>query len=210
MKAIHKDFIGIYDNVISKDFCDYVIKGFNTYVNNSDTKTIERPFDLTENFTQDIAISSTEFFTKHDEDYINKSLNLLVKEYVKKYRSIRDLIQWGFEIDEHKIQKTKPQEGYHTWHSEYAIGGEYSRRWGVYTIYLNDIKEGGETEFLYQSYRVKPKAGTVCIFPAYCTHYHRGNPPLKNEKYIITGWFLYPEKAAELMMENFKQYHSQK
>jgi hypothetical protein len=50
------------------------------------------------------------------------------------------------------------------------------------------VQEGGETEFLYQHMRVKPEQGTLVIWPAAFTHTHRGNPPLSNEKYIVTGW----------------------
>ena len=53
---------------------------------------------------------------------------------------------------------------------------------------MNDVEEGGETEFLYQSFRVKPKAGTLILFPSFFTHTHRGNPPLKGVKYLATGW----------------------
>ena len=58
----------------------------------------------------------------------------------------------------------------------------------VYSIYLNDIEDGGETEFLYQHVRVKPKKGRTVIWPAYFPFVHRGNPPLKEDKYIITSW----------------------
>ena len=58
----------------------------------------------------------------------------------------------------------------------------------AWTIYLNDVPEGGETEFLYQSQRVSPEKGKTCIFPAGFMHTHRGNPPLKKDKYIATGW----------------------
>jgi hypothetical protein len=54
--------------------------------------------------------------------------------------------------------------------------------------YLNDVEEGGETEFLYQKKRVKPVKNRVVVWPAGFTHTHRGNPPLSNAKYIITGW----------------------
>ena len=57
-----------------------------------------------------------------------------------------------------------------------------------YTIYLNDVEEGGETEFLHQSVRVKPKTGRIVFWPAGYPFVHRGNPPLKGEKYIMTGW----------------------
>ena len=55
-------------------------------------------------------------------------------------------------------------------------------------LYLNTVEEGGETEFLYQSVRFKPVKNTLLIWPAGYTHTHRGNPPLSNEKYIVTGW----------------------
>ena len=55
-------------------------------------------------------------------------------------------------------------------------------------LYLNDVDDGGETEFLHQSKRVKPEEGTFLIWPAGFTHMHRGNPPLKGEKYIVTSW----------------------
>ena len=58
----------------------------------------------------------------------------------------------------------------------------------AFILYLNDVDEGGETEFLYQSRRVKAKAGTVVLWPAAYTHVHRGNPPLSGSKYILTGW----------------------
>ena len=54
-------------------------------------------------------------------------------------------------------------------------------------MYFNDINDSGETEFLYQKKRIKPKAGRVLIFPGSFTHLHRGNPPYK-PKYIATGW----------------------
>jgi hypothetical protein len=55
-------------------------------------------------------------------------------------------------------------------------------------LYLNDVDEGGETEFLYQSIRIKPKKGTLILCPGSFTHTHRGNPPLSGEKYIVTTW----------------------
>ena len=64
-----------------------------------------------------------------------------------------------------------------------------TRRVLVNMMYLNDVDEGGETEFLYQSMRVQPKKGRVVIWPAGFTHTHRGNPPLAGEKYIATAWY---------------------
>ena len=59
-----------------------------------------------------------------------------------------------------------------------------------YGALINDVEEGGETEFLHQHVRFTPKRGTVVFWPAAFTHQHRGNPPLKGTKYILTGWYI--------------------
>jgi hypothetical protein len=85
-----------------------------------------------------------------------------------------------------KIQKTRPGEGYHSWHYESTPNTPYRKL--ATMLYLNDDFEGGETEFLYQHYRVKPKAGKFVIFPCDWAWAHRGNPPLDKDKYIVTAW----------------------
>lgn len=85
------------------------------------------------------------------------------------------------------IQKTLPKQGYHLWHCEHNNSGA-ERRVLATMLYLNDVEDGGETEFLYQSKRYKPTKGTMLIWPAGFTHTHRGNPPLTKEKYIATSW----------------------
>ena len=99
------------------------------------------------------------------------------------------------EAQEHKIygvklQKTEVGEGYHRWHNECdhrAVAGRIL----TFIAYLNDVEEGGETEFLYYPKRVKPKQGKIILFPGSFTHTHRGNPNISNEKYILTGWVEY-------------------
>ena len=63
------------------------------------------------------------------------------------------------------------------------------RRMLAWMIYIKVPEKGGETEFLRQSRRIEPVIGRTLIWPAYFTHIHRGNSPLKGEKYYITGWF---------------------
>jgi len=88
------------------------------------------------------------------------------------------------------IQRTGPKQGYHVWHVE--DGGQAScNRVVAYTLYLNDVEEGGETEYLYQGVKVKPEEGKLVFWPAGYTHPHRGNPIYEGYKYIITGWYTY-------------------
>lgn len=109
--------------------------------------------------------------------------------------NISNLVQYLFRIGEINAQKyDKGVGGYPYWHSEvYPQKGtnEALHRIMLFMFYLNDVTEGGETDFYYQDVSVKPKAGTMVIAPAYFTHTHRGNIPKSNDKYILTSWILF-------------------
>jgi hypothetical protein len=185
------DFIEVYENAFSSEFCQKTIAYFEDM---QDTNLIFSRQDhdrVGKLEKEDLAL----FLTDEKAIRLESTKDILVEfldgfwKYYKQYASDYSILN---ELDkhvirEHKMQKTEVGQGYHVWHCE-AMGTDTSRRVLVWTLYLNDVEEGGETEFLYQHKRVKPKEGTLVIWPAGFTHVHRGNPPLTNTKYIITGW----------------------
>lgn len=89
---------------------------------------------------------------------------------------------------------TGGQGGYPYWHCELYPrdpGAETLHRHVLWTIYLNDDFQAGETEFLYQSRRIRPRTGSLLVAPAAFTHTHRGNRPEGGDKYIATSWILF-------------------
>ena len=91
-----------------------------------------------------------------------------------------------------QLQKYKKDTGhYNAWHCEWMSDPSRSSimRTLITMLYLNDVDEGGKTEFYNQGLEVQPKAGRLVLFPAYFTHTHRGQTPLSNDKYIITSMF---------------------
>ena len=58
----------------------------------------------------------------------------------------------------------------------------------AWMTYLNDVDDGGTTDFDYYKVKVKPKMGKTLIWPAEWTHAHRGTVLKGGKKYIITGW----------------------
>ena len=120
--------------------------------------------------------------TKFLKDY-GECTYAAFQEYVKTYPTLEEFKLQQLIIN---LQCTKPGEGYHLWHCE-NTGGSGSRVCAT-AMFLIDDFEGGETEFLHQSCRVKPKQGRIIVFPATYTHVHRGNPPLDGKKYILTSW----------------------
>ncbi|QBG37867.1 2OG-Fe(II) oxygenase [Litorilituus sediminis] len=105
------------------------------------------------------------------------------------------LIQYVFRYDGFTVQKyDKGQGGYHYWHSEIypqLPDNKPLHRVLAFLYYLNDVEEGGETEFHYQQIKAKPKKGNLIIFPAGFTHTHKGHIPISNDKYVVTSWLMF-------------------
>ena len=186
------NFIGVYDNYITKEECNKAIKLFNDQ--DKFKKTVNR-----------ISFEQSPVTQKQDTSYIAVPNNIdiwweslkpmmfnfdiALKHYIEN-TGAKDAYGVPFHFTDLKIQKTLPTEGYHVWHIEHGKGYENEPRAFVFSIYLNDVEDGGETEFLHFSKRVKPKTGRIVIWPAAFPYLHRGNPPLSGEKYILTSWML--------------------
>lgn len=188
IKSTYNQHIGIYEGYIPSDYCDLIIQTFND--NELKSKNRQEWGGYPGDKAQDKSISFTnEFDDSYSKPLRETLLNTIIPHYAQKYPHFKEQVDnYGISIPFVKVQKTLPGEGYHVWHDEFSYIEEEFTRGIVYTLYLNDIEEGGETEFLYQHLRVKPKKGMICLFPPYYTHVHRGNPPLSGEKYIMTGW----------------------
>lgn len=188
-----ENFIREYKSVIPKNVCEELIKEFDYKQSVGLTMNrdgVNKDCNISRHQRQDEAdfldISKhSHVYEKHVKD-ITSSLQNVYSEYAKDFSILDDFEQ--HRVYTIKMQKTEPSQGYHVWHCE-NMARHTNSRVNVWTIYLNDGFEGGETEFLYQSVRVKPEVGKLCIFPASYTHTHRGNPPLDKTKYILTGWF---------------------
>jgi len=111
------------------------------------------------------------------------------------------IMQKLFRVGAIQMQRYRKGEGnYNYWHCEtFPQKGstEPLHRALLFMYYLNDVEEGGETDFYYQERSLKPKAGQMVIAPAYFTHTHRGRTPVSNDKYILTSWILH-SRAEQL------------
>jgi hypothetical protein len=187
-----EDFIRVYDNAVSREFCKGIIEYFEWCIENNKVWSRSEAGHVKKDLSTALNPQNfweIDFAFEHLSGYINEFndvfWNQAYKSYCEEFSTLNDVQKHS--IFTYKVQKTQPGGGYHVWHCE-QDSTERSRRIGTYILYLNDIVEGGETEFLYQSSRVSAKEGRLCIFPSSYTHTHRGNPPLKGNKYIMTGW----------------------
>lgn len=184
------NFIEVYNNVFTPEYCNKVIEYFD--VADQHGFTIDRQLHegVSNMDKEDLVIYLPHLPMYHTDKELMIEFNRVFwgecyKKYAEKYSILSTLAPHNSYTM--KIQKTQPGQGYHIWHCEADDKGR-SARLLTWTVYLNDEFEAGETEFLYQQYRYKPKKGDCIIFPTAYTHTHRGNPPIGGDKYIITGW----------------------
>lgn len=186
------NFIGVYDNYILPEECNKAIQLFENQ--NKFNNTVNR-----------IKSENASILKKQDKQFfmncnnidiwweelkpIILNFDLALKHYLEN-TGAKGIFDHDLNYTTLKIQKTIPTEGYHVWHIEHQRGFNNEARALVFSIYLNDVEEGGETEFLHFSKRVKPKTGRIVIWPAGFPYVHRGNSPLSGEKYIITSWMM--------------------
>ena len=186
-----ENFIGLYDNYISEDECDKAIKLFDQqkkFQKTLDRKAFENAMAVEKKDMQYFASSGNLDVWWAELKSLVVNFDQAFKHYIQETGAEGVYDNKEFHFTQLKLQKTLPTEGYHVWHIEHCKGFDNEPRAFVFSIYLNDVEEGGETEFLHFSKRVKPKTGRIVIWPAAFPYVHRGNSPLSGEKYILTSW----------------------
>lgn len=183
------NFIG--KSYIDKNLCDDLIDYFE-----SSDKKFKGTFLIGKGYDEDYdpkKKDTTEIHFKPQDTilfdtYMNE-LNKCLEKYKKEYIYCDEGQElWGLEPWP-KIQRYKPKQGYHIWHNENAGSKSTYKRHLVFMTYLNTVTSGGETGFWDQKVKIKPKKGLTLIWPATWTHTHKGYPPVKQNKYIVTGWW---------------------
>lgn len=178
------DFIRSYPNVIDADCIEFLID----LANQTRTWSAEGSANRNDKHRKDSQVN-IQLDPTHQgvNNYITKCLiDNVFNPYAAEFPYLSMCEEWSSAIT--LLTKIEPDEGYHTFHCEDLTYDSQSRHL-AWMIYLNDVEEGGETEFLYQSKRIKPKRGMGLVWPGSFTHLHRGNPPMST-KYTLTGWFV--------------------
>ena len=184
------DGVEEYPNAFPIDWCKQVIKRFEEMSASQFTNLESSMKNQDERIMMDWANHNSRYHA--DDDLCQFFYSNLNKIYTEKYRSKYESLG---AVMQHSpkgmsVQKTSAP-------STFWQVSQKMQIWFIpilaYTVYLNGVEEGGETEFLYQGVKIKPEPGKLSIFPTSFTHPHRGNPIYKGVKYIVTGWYTLDE-----------------
>ena len=186
------DFIGVFDGYFGDSLCDNYVDHFKMledrgFVVPREEKhrheVSDKSVSLLRTSFEGSSVPANYILKDFGDIFWSQCANVYSKEY-----SILRKMAYHTIVDA-KIQKSIEGDGYHVWHCEDEGGRDVHRnRLLVFSLYLNDDYDGGETEFLFQKKRMKPQKDRLLIWPAQFTHTHRGNTVLKGNKYLLTGW----------------------
>lgn len=108
----------------------------------------------------------------------------------------RDLqigLQWPEEIAFEELRLKRYWPGGDDEFPDHVDVGDHAsaRRFVAALLYLNDVEEGGETDFPLWGQQIQPRAGSVMVFPPLWPWLHAGRPPISGPKYILSTYLHY-------------------
>ena len=120
-------------------------------------------------------------------------MNELLKcflDYQNQWPFLKKMLK-NIDLTGFNIQKYSQGDHFAELHSERTSFNTIHRLFAWMT-YLNDVNDGGQTNFGHYGIKIKPETGKTLIWPAEWTHAHSGEILKSGTKYIVTGWMHFP------------------
>lgn len=180
-----RDFIVAYQGALSAEICRDIIARFEASAARYESVTAAgaRPGRR----GTMVNMSSDPSWTDLKQAVTDKTVACL-HDYAERHQGIRFILNLEqIFLSSPVIERYAPSQGFN-WHIDSGPRDTMARFLSALT-YLNDVDEGGYTEFPLQQLKIQPKAGTIVMFPPYWLFPHRGAPPLREPKYKMTAYF---------------------
>ena len=184
-------FIGSW-NIKNDNLCKEIISFFEENKILQKTGAMSSGRDFTKKKTTDINVKPSDL---KDDKYkcFNNYIGELYKcfiDYQHQWPFMKNLIK-DVDIGSFNVQKYEKGDHFSQIHTERSSIATLHRVFAWMT-YLNDVDDGGKTNFTHYNIKIKPKIGKTLIWPAEWTHAHAGEILNSGKKYIITGWMHFP------------------
>lgn len=168
--------------------CDELIDFFEAHPENQAQGKTAGGLNLEAKNSLDLTIRPREL-EQDDHRPVREYLDTLFecyKDYLEQWPFLQSFMP-RIELGSFNIQRYKPGGHFLKVHSERTTLAS-SHRVLAWMTYLNDVEDGGSTEFVHQELAIQPQKGRTLIWPAEWTHAHKAHVLNSGTKYIITGW----------------------
>ena len=184
-------FIGSW-NIKNENICKEIINFFEENKSSQIEGEVMGGLNTKVKKTTDIIVQPNELKNEKFEcfnAYINE-LHKCFVDYQTQWPFLKGLIN-DVDIGSLNVQKYSKGDHFSKIHTERS-GLTTLHRVFAWMTYLNDVEDGGRTNFTHYDMKIKPEIGKTLIWPAEWTHAHSGEILNSGVKYIITGWMHFP------------------
>ena len=185
------NFIGCW-NLENKKLCNEIINFFENNKNLQKQGVTASGKNLKTKSRIDITVSPNDL-KKPKFEILNQYINEMHKcflDYQNQWTFLKSMLKTVY-VPGFNIQKYCTGDHFAALHSERTSLVTLHRLFAWMT-YLNDVDDGGQTNFSHYGIKIKPEIGKTLIWPAEWTHAHAGEILKSGTKYIVTGWIHFP------------------
>lgn len=176
------DLIKVYPGIVPPEMCDSLVEWFDK----QETVRRDSKWDVDYKAFDEVDLVQYPEMELVVSDLYQLS-NAVAHEY---YREVGTFFPSNLGFEDLRMKRYNAngtdQFGWHADVGDYAS----ARRFLVMFYYLNDVAEGGETEF-HEGPKIKPAKGSVVVFPPMWMFPHRGTVPVSGPKYILSTYLHY-------------------
>lgn len=179
------DLVRVHENVLNKNECRLLIDTFESAKDLESINNNGTPKFTQYNLTKNIKSHNNQIQYLH-----NKLVKIVVSHRDSYYKYIDKRCfpeKHAFEQFRIKKYRNDNEDRFDT-HVD-VTDHESARRFLSFFWYLNTVDEGGETVF--DELTIKPKMGSMVVFPPLWMFPHRGNKPISGEKYLLSTYLHY-------------------
>ena len=191
IKSQQTHFIGCW-NLENNNLCNEITNFFENNKNLQSPGASGMGFNPKIKKTTDIPVNPHDLKNLKFEifkQYIDE-LHKCFLDYQNQWPFLKTMLK-DVDIPSFNIQKYSRGDHFASLHSERTTLNSLHRLFAWMT-YLNDVDDGGQTNFAHYGIKIKPEIGKTVIWPAEWTHAHTGEILKSGTKYIVTGWIQFP------------------
>ena len=170
--------IKVYDNAAPAALCEQVMSLFEI----SDHRYVGKPgsgISDKKNVTELYIDPHLDTFSA-----IDQQLFAIFSDYAQQYFSHFDWFNPRYRDVGYFVKKYAKGQGHFDTHVDVSVA-KNAKRMLVMILYLNDVLEGGETEFVHTGHQVKPRQGRLLLFPPMWMYPHKSKLTLSGDKYTL-------------------------
>lgn len=181
------DYIRVYDDALTADFCGRLVAGFEQSI----AEQFRNGRDVHDALDKS-AWTEVDIGRVADEAFLGFFLAQIDASLARYNRDVPLTIPVPMRprTDRLILKRYRPG-GEESFQPHFDSIDAVCGRFMVFLWYLNDVEQGGETQFCDLGVKVAPRTGRLLMFPPYWMFQHAGLPPVSGDKYILSTYLMF-------------------